>query len=243
MSLRRHRNLLEPMVRQRVRIRFSKSGNLKYIGHKDLLRFFESLFRRARLPLAMSGGYHPKIRMSFPSALALGIEGFDEVLELELTESVPVADSDALLSDLLAKLNDHSIDGIAFLSAQWLSEGAKKARLFSSIFEMLVPEDFRDELNARLDAFISESSVLVEKSNGKTVDVRKAVFNLQFAKQTGQLTVEIKSQDGPEAGIRELLQALNLEQELFRTVFPRRTCCRLTDDPLDRLECSRQSRT
>ncbi len=227
------------MVRQRVRIRFSKSGNLKYIGHKDLLRFFESLLRRARLPLAMSGGYHPKIRMSFPSALALGIEGFDEVLELELTEPAPVVDADGALAELLAKLNDHSIDGIAFLSARWLAEGEKKARLYSSIFEITVPEDFRDELDARLAAFRPESSIVVEKSNGKTVDVRQAVLDLQFAKRTGRLTVELKSQDGPEAGIREILHVLNFEQELFRTVFPRRICCRLTDDPPERVERTR----
>ena len=44
----------------------------------------ERLFRRAGLPLRLSAGFHPKPRMSFPSALALGIEGTDEVMEVEL---------------------------------------------------------------------------------------------------------------------------------------------------------------
>ncbi len=222
------------MVRQRVRIRFSKSGNLKYIGHKDLLRFFESLFRRARLPLVMSGGYHPKIRMSFPSALALGIEGFDEVLELELAESAFLTESDGdcvdSLDRLLARLNACSIDGITFLTAEWLTTGAKKARLSSSVFELVVPEEFWEQVEQKRRSFLQESSVSVEKANGKTVDVRQAALDVQFSKTTGLLTVELKSQEGPEAGIREFLQAFHLEKELFRTLFPRRTCCRLVDD-------------
>ena len=54
------------MVRQRVRIRFRKQGDLRLIGHRDLVRCLERLFRRAGLPLGMSEGFHPKPRMSFP---------------------------------------------------------------------------------------------------------------------------------------------------------------------------------
>ena len=92
------------MVRQRVRMRFCKQGDLRLIGHRDLMRCLERLFRRAGLPLAMSQGFHPKPRMTFPSALALGIEGVDEVLELELTESPPA-------EELLQRLTPHAPPG------------------------------------------------------------------------------------------------------------------------------------
>ena len=62
-------------IRQRVRIRFRKSGDLRLIGHRDLVRAWERAFRRAALPLGMSEGFHPKPRMSIPAALGLGIEG------------------------------------------------------------------------------------------------------------------------------------------------------------------------
>jgi len=217
------------MVRQRVRIRFSKSGNLKYIGHKDLLRAFESLFRRVRLPLAMSEGFHPKIRMSSPSALALGVEGFDEVLELELNESAPPVDPDALLVDL----NRSSINGLDFLSARCLGERDKKARLVLSVFEMVVPEELRALTADRIRAFTAKSAVIVEKANRKPVDVRAAVADLQFDEESGRLYAEILAQDGPEAGVRELLVALELGDQYFKTVFPSRVRCRLADEPLD----------
>ncbi|MDR1291368.1 MAG: TIGR03936 family radical SAM-associated protein [Planctomycetaceae bacterium] len=215
------------MIRQRVRIRFSKSGNLRYIGHKDLLRAFVLLFRRAGLPFAMSGGFHPKIKMSFPSALALGIEGFDEVLELELKESV---DNSVLLADL----NRQSIDGLKFLSAKILNEAERKGKLLTSIFELTVPEQYRIETKNRIEEFLLQKTVIVNKSNTKNptreVDVRDAVQSIKFQIDTGLLQTEIISREGPEAGIRELLFALNLDKEYFQTIFPKRTKCILADE-------------
>lgn len=221
--------LFEPMVRQRVRIRFSKSGNLKYIGHKDLLRSFEAIFRRARVPLAMSGGFHPKIRMSLPSALALGIEGFDEVLELEMSESAETVDSDDLLTDL----NRHTIGGLNFLTARTLGEKEKKAKLYSSTFQLLVPKELQEGLPGRIDELLAEESVMVQKSNGKSVDARKALVDIVFSSQENSLTFEILTQHGPEAGVKEILKALVLEQELFKNLFPRRIRCRLAEDAPD----------
>ena len=67
------------MVRQRVRICFSKQDDLRWLSHRDLMRTWERLLRRAEVPLGMSEGFHPKPRMNFPSALAVGIAGLDEV--------------------------------------------------------------------------------------------------------------------------------------------------------------------
>ncbi len=59
---------------------------MRLIGHRDLARAIERTFRRAGLRLGMSQGFHPKPRMSFPSALAVGIAGVDEVMEVEWAE-------------------------------------------------------------------------------------------------------------------------------------------------------------
>jgi radical SAM-linked protein len=129
------------MIRQRLRIRFSKLGRLKFIGHKDMLRTLEALFRRVRLPLAMSNGFHPKVKMSFPTALALGYESIDEVLELEMNESAELLDTEVLLGNL----NRHSLEGLTFLSARQLGEGEKKASLASSVFQMTVPPALQNQ--------------------------------------------------------------------------------------------------
>ena len=212
------------MLRQRVRIRFSKQGRLKFIGHKDLLRTLEALFRRAKLPLAMSQGFHPKVKMSFPSALALGIESEDEVLELEMNESAEPVDTDVLLADL----NRQTLEGLTFLSARLLREGEKKASLASSVFQMTVPAELREQTAKCIESFLAETSLIVTKAKGKRVDVRTAVLQMLLS-DTGELTVELQMQSGPEAGIKEVLTVLGLEKELFVTVFPKRTRCRLVE--------------
>lgn len=191
------------------------------------MRSFELLFRRARLPLAMSGGFHPKIKMSLPSALALGVEGFDEVLELEINESAqqPV-DPTTLLTDL----NRCSVKGLDFYSARQLDKQETKAKLASSTFEITVPKELCPQTVNRISAFLSADSVIAEKSNGKFVNARAAINELRFSQETGQLTVEILAQNGPEAGIREILQVLGLEKELFKSIFPKRVRCRLTEE-------------
>ena len=67
------------MIRVRVRMRFRKQDELRLISHHDLLRTFERWLRRAGLPLRRSEGFHPKPKLSFPLAMALGIAGLDEV--------------------------------------------------------------------------------------------------------------------------------------------------------------------
>ena len=81
----------------RLRIRFTKCGDVRWISHRDLARVWERLLRRAGLQLAFSQGFHPKPRISFPSALALGIEALDEVVELEVLGIVELEAIDQVL--------------------------------------------------------------------------------------------------------------------------------------------------
>lgn len=211
------------MTRQRIRIRYSKLGRLKYVGHNDLLRTFEALFRRAQLPLAMSDGFHPKVRMSFPCALALGYESTDEVFEMEMNDTAAPVNIDALL----ANLNRHSLEGLTFLSARLLEKGEKKACLISSTFLIALPNELKVQAAERIEKFLTETSVIISKRNGKPVDVRSAVLRLTLDEVESGLIVELQTQSGPEAGIREVLTVLGLDKELFTTLFPQRIRCRL----------------
>jgi radical SAM-linked protein len=176
----------------------------------------------------MSNGFHPKIKMSLPSALALGIEGFDEVLELELNDSIGQIESSVLIADL----NRSSVNGLNFLSARLLNETERKGQLESSVFEMIIPEHLCKELAIDINNFLSQKSILISKTKTPTkkVDVRHAVTNIKFQPESGLLQVEVISQEGPEAGVRELLTALNLDKEYFQTIFPKRIKCNLINE-------------
>ncbi len=100
-------------IRIRYRMRFAKTGLLRWISHRDLARLWERLLRRAELRLSMTEGFHPKPRVAFPSALALGVESLDEVVEIELAEAWDAG-------DLLSRLRDDKQPGLTIKSVTQL---------------------------------------------------------------------------------------------------------------------------
>ena len=142
------------MVRLRVRIRFCKQDDLRLIGHRDLMRCFERLFRRASVPLGMSQGFHPKPRMTFPLPLAVGIEGADEVMELEMAESLSA-------EDLLARLKSQAPRGLTPLSVEILAPGAKKARAQSASYQAPIQPPLDCGLGERIERLLAQSTLKI----------------------------------------------------------------------------------
>jgi radical SAM-linked protein len=191
------------MVRPRVRIRFSKQGDLRLIGHRDLMRCFERVFRRAGLPLAMSQGFHPKPRMTFPLALAVGIEGLDEVMELELTET-PEA------GELLARLAAQAPPGLRFLSAEVLPPGAPKARPHSARYRLPVPPSRSAGLEERIARLLAESVYpVLRPKRTRPIDLRGSIREL--ALRADALEMRLRTEGAGCAGPRDVLTALGLE--------------------------------
>ncbi|MBE9198160.1 MULTISPECIES: TIGR03960 family B12-binding radical SAM protein [unclassified Nodularia (in: cyanobacteria)] len=75
---------------QRLRVCFGKQGTMALVSHLDLMRLFDRVIRRASLPIAFTGGFHPGPRIVIASALALGATSSGEIVDFELTESVEV---------------------------------------------------------------------------------------------------------------------------------------------------------
>jgi radical SAM-linked protein len=208
-----------PVVRQRVRIRFSKQDDLRLIGHRDLVRLLERLFRRAGLRLGMSEGFHPKPRMSFPAALALGIEGLDEVMELELAESYPG-------EELRRRLVSQAVAGLEFRSVEILAPGAGKAKVHSAEYRVSIPAGHRDQVAARTARLLARSSCPIDRPKGRgSVDVRRGVRELDF--RDGMLTMRLTAGGGPSAGPREVLRALELDDLEHEGVHIQRTAVEL----------------
>jgi radical SAM-linked protein len=72
---------------QRIRLRYRKVGPARFIGMRELGTIFLRAARRARLPVAFSGGHHPMPRLSFGPALPLGFSSDGEFIDVELTET------------------------------------------------------------------------------------------------------------------------------------------------------------
>ena len=84
-----------------VRLRFTKHGKVRFVGHRDLARSFERSFRIAALPLSFSLGFSPRPKVSLGLALGVGHESDGEYLDLELAEPVDVDALPATLTETL----------------------------------------------------------------------------------------------------------------------------------------------
>ncbi|MEL6454769.1 MAG: TIGR03960 family B12-binding radical SAM protein [Cyanobacteria bacterium J06623_5] len=82
---------------QRLRIWVGKLGDMSLIGHLDFARLMDRAIRRASLPIAFTGGFHPGPRISPANALSLGLTSTGEIIDFELTEPVEPADFRARL--------------------------------------------------------------------------------------------------------------------------------------------------
>jgi len=86
---------------QRLRIRFSRGEEIKFISHLDLMRLWQRALNRAGIALAYSEGFNPHPRMSLAAPLALGVTGEAELMDVVLTKwSSPHAFTTAVSSHL-----------------------------------------------------------------------------------------------------------------------------------------------
>ena len=93
----------------KVRIKFRKYGVMKFIGHLDVMRFFQKVMRRADIPIAFTSGYSPHMIMSFAQPLGLGVTSDAEYLDIELTR--PISSEDAV-----SQMNAVMVEGIEIVS-------------------------------------------------------------------------------------------------------------------------------
>lgn len=73
---------------QRLRIKFSRGKEVKFISHLDLERLWQRAFTRAKIPIAYSQGFNPRPRMSLAVPLALGITSEAELMDIFCTKPV-----------------------------------------------------------------------------------------------------------------------------------------------------------
>ena len=152
------------------RVRFTKTGRMWFLSHHDLMRLFERAFRRTALPLRMTEGYNPHPVLSFPTALGLGIESADEVLEFELSSWTAPRQIEKVLGAQLP-------EGVAVVSAEAFDR-RDRSRVEFVEYEAACPGQ-AEGLPERLRAFLALKECRVERvsdKGSKTVEIRQYVL-------------------------------------------------------------------
>jgi radical SAM family uncharacterized protein/radical SAM-linked protein len=72
------------------RYKYSKNGNLRFLGSRDMMSIFNRAFIAARIPLAFSKGFHPHPRVAFGPPLPFGVIGLSELFDIVTSRPVPL---------------------------------------------------------------------------------------------------------------------------------------------------------
>ena len=104
----------------KIRIKFKKYGVMKFIGHLDIMRYFQKAMRRADIDIAYSEGFSPHQIMSFAAPLGVGLTSDGEYLDIEVKSSKSSKGS-------IVNLNNTMVDGIEILEYKRLPDTAKKS--------------------------------------------------------------------------------------------------------------------
>lgn len=161
----------------KIRVKFSKHGAMKFIGHLDIMRYFQKAIRRAEIPIVFTEGFSPHMVMSFASPLGVGIESEGEYMDIEIKE--PISTEEAI-----KRLNAVMSEGMEIRDFRQIPE--EKA---SNAMALVAAADyrirFREGYEPSIDwksaysAFLKEPSILIVKKTKKNeteLDIRPLIY-------------------------------------------------------------------
>ena len=152
---------------------------MKFIGHLDIMRYFQKAIRRAEIPIAFTSGYSPHMIMSFANPLGVGLTSDGEYFDIELTESIASKEA-------VRRLNEQMVDGMEIVSFVQIPDDKKSkgmsivagADYLSSAKNGNLPEDLAE----KLEAFYAQNEICVVKKTKKSekeVDIRPMIYKLE----------------------------------------------------------------
>ena len=193
----------------KVRLKFTKEGEMKFIGHLDLMRCFQKVIRRSGIDIKFSEGLSPHMVMSFASPLSVGLTSLGEYVDMELVTPVSSAEG-------VRRLNEQMPAGIRALSLKQIPEGrANGAMALVAAAEYTVR--FREGKapaagwEDKVPAFLAQETISAVKETKKgetTVNIRPLIYRMEAA--GGE--VKLRLAGGSEA---------NLKPELLMDTFVR----------------------
>ena len=210
----------------KIRIKFSKTGAVRYIGHLDVMRYFQKLNRRAGIDVKYTTGFSPHQVMSFAAPLGVGLESYGEYVDIEVNSTLSS-------NEAVKALNNASTSGIQVISYVELPDGTANAMSSVAaadyrvcIKDAYIPLCIKEVnvLKNRFEEFLSQSSIVVVKATKKSereVDLKPLIYS---ANVDDDGTINMQLCTG---------SAENLKPELVMEAFFRYLDCEMSQFALD----------
>ena len=194
----------------RIRLIFSKTGPMQYVGHLDLHRSWERTFRRSGLPLAYSQGYHPQPRLNLACALPLGFTSQCEIIDAWLEQDIPIDQIQETVSTALPP--GLEVQGLEIIDLQ---APALQTQVTSAVYVVTFLDEIPD-LDDRIQRIISADHLPRIRRN-KSYDLRSLIEGIALLPQNDGgnrgLRVQLAAREAATGRPEELLDEMGIKFE------------------------------
>lgn len=170
----------------RVRVKYSKNDEVKYVGHLDAMRTFIRCIKRTCIPVKFSKGFNPRVQISFALPLGVGVTSESEYFDLEVESKMNE-------SMFMAELNSTLPSGFRILGVEYVSEDDKRSLMSlvkEAIYEITVDTDVSEDEMRKLFA---QSEIIIEKETKdkkiKTINLKNYIIDIDFDFSNGKKVI------------------------------------------------------
>ena len=202
----------------RIRIKFRKYGVMRFIGHLDIMRYFQKAIRRAEIPIVYTEGFSPHQVMSFAAPLGVGIISDGEYLDIEVHDSLSTEKA-------IEKLNQVMVEGIEITNYVQLPKGAGKAMAVVAAAEYQVfykendPDSMAfsyEQIRDGIDQYFHDRNEIIitktTKKGERTLDIRPYIYRFRAYQKEGETGFSMLLSAGSQENIKPEL----VVQDFFR---------------------------
>lgn len=175
---------------------------MKFIGHLDMVRYFQKVMRRANVDICYSEGFSPHQKMSFAAPLSVGVISKGEYFDIEVNSSLSS-------KEMIKNINAQNVEGVKVVSYKELPEGAKNAMSIVEGADYFVYTDLFTE--EQVNDFYAQDEINIlkkTKKSEKIVDIKPMIHEMKFNEDG----IFMKVSQGSAANLKPDLVMSALEQ-------------------------------
>lgn len=173
----------------KLRLKFSKNGPVKFIGHLDVMRYFQKAIRRADIDIKYSEGFSPHQVISFAQPLSVGATSDGEYMDITVNSMKSVA-------DVMDSLNSVMNEGIKITAIEELSEKSEKAMTaaYAAKYRICFRKNSKPDFDwiSEFEKYLSLENLPAKKktkSGEKDIDMKPMIFDYSFDRGNESVTL------------------------------------------------------
>lgn len=221
-------NHLEEVCVLKARLKFTKAGSMKFIGHLDIMRYFQKALRRSEVQVSYSQGFSPHQLISFAAPLGVGLTSDGEYMDMQLESSLSS-------KEMIEKINGVMNEELRIVRFVELKEDSKNAMSIVAAADYMVSlkdgYNMIENFQEKFLCFLNQENIIVTKKTKKSereMDIKPYIYEAAFTKE--DFARKIKRELGDtvadvyENGVKVYLQittgsVVNIKPELIMEAF------------------------